>query len=96
MPMLPEMYSRVRRGLLRSVMLCGTFARRTLPWMRHLTRGRRLATGKMSYETWCGQVPLRVETRVADVECVACLDALMAAGEEAARRKMQLVRNAER
>lgn len=66
------------------------------PGMRHLTRGKRLATGRMSNETWCGQVTLSVATRVADVECVACLDALSAAGEEAVRRKAQLARNAER
>lgn len=58
------------------------------PSMRHLTRGRRLPTGRMSNETWCGQVSL--------VECVACLDALSAAGERAVRRKAQLARNAER
>ena len=52
--------------------------------------------GRISNETWCGQVPLSVATRVADVECIACLDALAAAGEEAVRRKAQLARNAER
>jgi hypothetical protein len=66
------------------------------PSMRHLTRGKRLSTGRMSNETWCGQVSLSVATRVADVECVACLDALVVVGEEAACRKAQLARNAER
>jgi hypothetical protein len=64
--------------------------------VRHLTRGRRLATGRMSDVTWCGQVSLTAATDVADVECVACLDALMEAAEEAARRKTQLARNANR
>lgn len=66
------------------------------PGMRHLMRGKRLTTGRTSEETWCGQASLLVETRVADVECVACLDALTAAGKEAERRKTQLARNAER
>lgn len=64
--------------------------------VRHLTRGRRLATGGMSYGTWCGQASLTAAARVADVECVACLDALIEAGEEAGRRKAQLARNADR
>lgn len=67
-----------------------------IPGVRHLTRGRRLASGKTSDETWCGQVSLSAATRVANVECVACLDALMAEGKEAERRKAQLARNAER
>jgi hypothetical protein len=66
------------------------------PGVRHLTRGRRLATGRMSDVTWCGQVSLSVATRVADTECVACLDALISAGEEASRRRTQLARNEDR
>jgi len=64
--------------------------------VRHLTRGKRLDTGRMSDETWCGRVSLKVGTRVSDTNCLDCLDAIIRAGEAARRRKIQLARDAGR
>lgn len=64
--------------------------------VRHLTRGKRLDTGRMSDETWCGRVSLKVGTEVADTDCLGCLDAIIRAGEGARRRKAQLARDAGR
>jgi hypothetical protein len=67
------------------------------PGVRHLTRGKRLPSGDMADETWCGSVPLvQPAIRVADVECVPCLDAVIEAGAQARRRKIRLARDADR
>lgn len=62
--------------------------------MRHLIRGRRLPSGRMSNETWCGSVPVAPPAaRVLDVECVPCLDAIIEAADQARRRKAQLAKD---
>lgn len=65
--------------------------------MRHLTRGRRLPSGRMSDETWCGTVPVvPPAVRILDVECMPCLDAIIEAADQARRRKARLARDADR
>ena len=64
--------------------------------VRHLTRGKRLDTGRMSDETWCGRVSLKVGTAVADTDCLDCLDALIRAGDAARRRRTQLAKDTDR
>lgn len=61
-----------------------------------MTRGKRLASGRMSDETWCGRVSLVVGTQVSETDCLNCLEALTRAGEAAGRRKAQLANNADR
>ena len=57
-----------------------------------MARGRHL-----SDETWCGGVQVtEPAVNVADVDCVACLDAIIRAGIAARRRKAQLASNAAR